>query len=381
MKIELHKIKVKDLFQGFSNLGEENGVWAYNGKLNIRPPYQREFVYSKEQQIAVIVSILNQYPLNVLYWVENKEIVDGKESISYEVLDGQQRIMSICSYLSNSFDVKYLNFNSFYRNLVTDYKAIIDNYELQVYICKDANESDKLNWFKTINIAGEKLTTQELRNSAFKGKWLSDAKRYFSKTNCLAFNIGSNYLKGDPIRQEYLETVLKWIGDQYHIDIEDYMSKSQSNDNANELKQYFENVINWVKVIFPNYRKEMKGLEWGYMYNKYAHDKSLISKAQDNEQLIKKLYADDEITKKSGIFEYILSGDEKYLSFRKFNNNDILTKFEQQNHLCNNPKCQKLCELKDTQADHIIPWSKGGKTILANLQILCSECNRYKSNK
>lgn len=157
MKIELHKIKVKDLFQGFSNLGEENGVWAYNGKLNIRPPYQREFVYSKEQQIAVIISILNQYPLNVLYWVENKEIIDGKESISYEVLDGQQRIMSICSYLSNSFDVKYCNFNSFYRNLVIDYKEIIDNYELQVYICKDANVlNDDL---KQLTLLAKKLNT------------------------------------------------------------------------------------------------------------------------------------------------------------------------------------------------------------------------------
>ena len=193
MKIELKEISIRDVVNGYADKNE-NGIYGFDGKLNIRPAYQREFVYKDKQRDAVIETISKKFPLNVMYWVKN-------EDETYELLDGQQRTISICEYVNGSFS---LNFQ-YFHNLTDGEKEQILNYKLMIYIC-EGTDREKLDWFKIINIAGEKLTEQELRNAIYTGTWLNDAKRYFSKTNCPAYGIGSNYVKGSPIRQDYLET-------------------------------------------------------------------------------------------------------------------------------------------------------------------------------
>ena len=244
MKIQLHNFKVKDVFTGYAD-SEEEGVVGYGGRLDIRPKYQREFVYDEKKRAAVIDTINKGFPLNVMYWVKT-----GDDT--YEVLDGQQRTISFCQYLNGdfSFDGKYAH------NLTPDQREKIENYDLFIYIC-EGTDSEKLDWFKIINIAGEKLTDQELRNAVYAGPWLTDAKRHFSKTGCPAYGLAEKYMSGSPIRQDYLESALKWISNG---NITEYMSTHQHDDNASELWQYFQTVISWVQMLFPNYRKEMKGL-------------------------------------------------------------------------------------------------------------------------
>lgn len=196
MKIELQEISVRDVVNGYIN-NDEQGCIAYNGKLNIRPAYQREFVYKEQQRNAVIETIKKNFPLNVMYWVKNE---DG----TFEVLDGQQRTISICEYVEGNFSLEY----QYFHNLEDEEKEQILNYKLMVYFCEGENR-EKLDWFKIINIAGEKLTNQELRNAIYTETWLTDAKKYFSKTSCPAYNIGNQYLNGSSIRQDYLETAIK----------------------------------------------------------------------------------------------------------------------------------------------------------------------------
>lgn len=373
MKIELQEITIRDLTQNYKDYGE-NGVVGYNSLLDIRPVYQREFVYKDKQRNAVIDTVKKDFPLNSIYWVKN-------ENGRYEVLDGQQRIISICQYVSNVFSVN----NYYFYNLTQDIQEQILNYKLMVYVCT-GTDSEKLDWFKIINIAGEKLTDQELRNAVYTGPWLSDAKRYFSKTNCSAYHIGKDYLTGSPIRQEFLETSLKWIADSKDLkNIETYMSEHQLDKDANELWQYYQDVINWIKKLFTQYRKEMKGIEWGLLYNKYRNN---TYNSNDLEIQIKSLMEDDEVNNKKGIYDYLLSGDEKHLSLRSFTDKQKREYFEKHKivnsngiDICECVKCGKELELKDCQADHIIPWSKGGKTIENNLQFLCQKCNGEKSNK
>jgi len=219
MKIELKKITVRELTNGFED-NDENGVVGYDKKLDIRPPYQREFIYKDKQRDAVIDTITINFPLNVMYWAVRE---DG----NFEVIDGQQRTLSVCQYVNGDFSVDGLAFH----NLTKDKKDQILNYELTIYFCS-GTDSEKLEWFKIINIAGERLTDQELRNAVYSGSWVTDAKRYFSKNGCPAFGIGSDYLNGSPIRQEYLETAIKWISKEK---IEDYMSKHQHDQNASAL--------------------------------------------------------------------------------------------------------------------------------------------------
>ncbi len=366
MKIELQKIKVRDLVAGYINSDEE-GVVGYDGLLNIRPKYQREFVYKDKQRDEVINTIRKNFPLNVMYWCKND---DGK----FELLDGQQRTISICEYVEGNFSIKGLAFH----NLTKDQQEQILDYDLMIYFC-EGTDSEKLDWFEIINIAGEELTPQELKNAIYTGEWLTDAKKHFSKNGCPAYKIANKYLNGSPIRQEYLETALKWICDRDNIkEIKDYMSKNQNNSNANELWLYFQNVINWVNAIFPNYRKEMKGLEWGYIYNKYK-DKNLNPK--EIEEKISELMKDeyDEITNKKGIYEYLLSGNEKYLSIRKFKDNEKRKVYERQKGIC--VRCKNHYEIEEMEADHIKPYSEGGHTTIDNCQMLCIDCNRRKSNK
>jgi len=254
MKITLKEISVKELTEGYKD-NAEAGVGGYSGKLDIRPPYQREFVYGEKQRNAVIDTVFNGFPLNVMYWAVRE---DG----GYEVIDGQQRTLSLCQFVHGdfAFDFKY------FHNLTTDEREKVLAYKLMIYIC-EGSDSEKLSWFKTINIAGEKLTEQELRNAVYAGPWLSDAKKYFSKTGCPAYGMGCRYLNGSPIRQDYLERVIDWHSKG---NIEIYMAKHQNDANASELWQYFQRVINWVNMLFPKYRKEMKGVPWGELFNKYG---------------------------------------------------------------------------------------------------------------
>lgn len=231
------------------------------------------------------------------------------------------------------------------------------DYQLFVYAC-DGTDSEKLEWFKIINIAGEKLTDQELRNAVYAGPWVTDAKRHFSKTGCVADGIAGDYLKGSSIRQEYLETALSWISDREGISIEEYMGRHQQDPTAQELWSYFNSVIDWSKAIFVKKRKEMKGLPWGLYYNKHGNRKDLVPK--ELESKIQSLLGDEDVTKKSGIYEYLLTGEEKFLSIRGFDKRDKLAAYEKQGHKC--ALCKKEFEFEEMHGDHITPWSKGGKT-------------------
>jgi Protein of unknown function DUF262/HNH endonuclease len=365
MKIDLKQIKIRDVVNGYKDSAEE-GVVGYGGLLNIRPKYQREFVYKDVQRNAVIETVMKNFPLNVMYWVKNE---DG----TYEVLDGQQRTVSICEFAANNFSVDF----KYFHTLQADEQEKFLNYELMIYIC-EGEDSEKLEWFKTINIAGETLTDQELRNAVYTGTWLTDAKKYFSKTGCPAYQIASDYMSGVAIRQKYLETTISWINNG---EIEDYMSKNQHNPNANDLWLYLQNVINWTKVVFPKYRKEMSGLTWGIFYNEYK-DKSFDSKKIEEE--ITMLMQDEDITKKSGIYEYILTRNDKFLNIRSFTDGQKRELYEKQKSICANKDCpqkDKAFNINEMEADHVTPWSKGGKRSLDNCQMLCMECNRRKSGR
>jgi len=360
MKIQLKEITIKEVTKGYKNSDEE-GVVGYGGKLNIRPKYQREFVYKDDKRNAVVETIKKDFPLNVMYWVKNE---DG----TFEVMDGQQRTISFCEYVEGKFSLN----NLYFHNLTdTEQNQILD-YKLMIYFC-EGNDKEKLDWFKIINIAGEKLMDQELRNAIYTGTWLTDAKRYFSKSGCPAYGLASDYLTGSPIRQDYLETAISWISDDK---IEQYMAKNQHKPNANELWLYFQSVVSWIKAVFPNYRKEMKGVPFGIIYNKFKN-KEFDAKKLEKE--ITKLMQDEDVTKKSGIYEYVLTRNEKFLNIRAFADKMKREAYERQKGICK--KCNKHFEIEEMEADHIKPWHEGGKTTAANCQMLCKQCNRIKSGK
>lgn len=359
MKIELHEITIREVAENYVDNNEE-GVVGYNGKLNIRPKYQREFIYDEKKRNAVIDTIRKDFPLNVMYWVKNS---DG----TFEVLDGQQRTISFCQYVMGDFSLD----NRAFHNLTNTEREQILNYKLMVYFC-EGNDKEKLDWFKIINIAGVQLAPQELRNAVYTGPWLSDAKLKFSKTNCAAYLLSKDYVNGSAIRQDILETAIKWISNG---EIEKYMSIHQHDPNANELWTYFRNIIEWVKDTFKTYRKEMKGIEWGGLYDKY---KGTIFDTVKLEQEIQKLMMDDDVDSKKGIYTYVLTRNEKYLNIRGFTESQKRAAYEKQKGICK--KCGKHFALNEMEADHITPWSKGGKTSNENCQMLCLECNRRKSD-
>ena len=355
MKIDLKNISIKDLTKGFED-NLEAGVLGYGGKLDIRPPYQREFVYTGKQRDAVIDTVTKGFPLNVMYWAVRE---DG----NYEIIDGQQRTISICQYVCGEF-----SFNDLYfHNLTEDKKEAILNYELTVYFCK-GSDSEKLSWFETINIAGAELFPQELRNAVYHGSWTSDAKRYFSKTGCAAYQIAGDYLNGSAIRQQYLETAIKWINANK---VNEYMAKNQNKPTAIELWNYFQAVISWLEATFPNKRKIMKGLPWGEYYNDY---KNLSLDPEKLEKKISSLLQDYDVTNQKGIYAYLLSGKEKHLNIRAFDDKTKQRAYEKQKGICN--KCKEYFDIKEMDADHIKLWKDGGKTEDANCQMLCVPCNR-----
>lgn len=242
----------------------EEGVRGYGGRLNIRPAYQREFIYKEKQRNEVIHTVRKGLPLNTMYWV-----VAGE---GFELMDGQQRTISLGQFVNGDFSVPWDDSNPrYFHNLTPGQRNQILDYELFIYVC-DGEESEKLKWFEIINIASIKLTNQELRNAIYTGPWLADAKRWFSKTGCPAYGEGEKYVRtnGDHAvnRQGLLETAINWISGG---DIKGYMSAHQHDPDAQKLWHHFQRVINWIQVVFPHYRKEMKGLDWGRIYREHGH--------------------------------------------------------------------------------------------------------------
>ena len=363
MKIELHRISVREVIAGYKDSAEE-GVIAYGGKLDIRPKYQREFVYTGKQRDAVLGTVKNSFPLNVMYWVKT-------DQGNFEVLDGQQRTISIGQYVNGDFSLN----DRFFHNLTDEEQNQILDYELMIYFC-EGTDKERLDWFRIINIAGEKLSDQEIRNAVYTGSWLSDAKLKFSKSNCAAYllaNDGGQLVSGSPIRQEYLETALSWINEGK---VEDYMAKHQHDSNADELWEYFQDVITWVRATFTNYRREMNNVQWGEMYNEFRDKKQNADKLEAE---IKELMQDEDVTKKSGIYPYVLTRNEKFLNIRAFSEKQKREAYERQKGKC--VKCKKHFEIEEMEADHIKPWHDGGKTIAENCQMLCKQDNRTKSGK
>lgn len=363
MKIELHEIEIRKIAENYVDNAEE-GVVGYNGKLNIRPKYQREFVYDENKRNAVMDTIRNGFPLNVMYWVQND---DG----TFEVLDGQQRTISFCQYVTNGFSVSINGYPKSFANLTKEEQEKILDYKLMIYFC-EGTDTEKLAWFRIINIAGEKLTDQELRNATYTGTWLTNAKSIFSKSNCAAYLLSKDYVPGSPIRQELLEKALFW---KSKGNIEKYMSEHQHDPNANELWIYFRNVIEWVQLTFTNYRREMKGVDWGKLYDEFHNN---IYDTEELENEIAELMADDDVTNKKGIYSYVLTKELRYLNIRAFSETQKRIAYEKQKGIC--PRCGDHFEYKEMEGDHLTPWSKGGKTLQENCQMLCRDCNRKKSN-
>lgn len=360
MKIELKNITVRELVQGYQDDGE-GGVVGYGGKLDIRPPYQREFVYNDKQRNAVIETIKENFPLNVMYW-------SVRDNGTYEIIDGQQRTISIAQYIAGEFSVERL----YFHNLPDDKQKQILEYQLMIYRCS-GTDSERLDWYKTINIAGEILEKQELRNAVYAGPWVTDAKRYFSRRGGAAYQIGMDYLSGNVIRQKYLETAIKWISEDK---IEDYMGRHQHDESAAPLWEHFRSIIDWVEATFTKKRSFMKGVDWGRLYNE--HKDAKLDPAIIEEETAR-LVLDDDVTQNAGIYEYILTRDEKHLNIRSFSDGMKQKAYEKQSGIC--AICNKNFEIKEMDADHITPWSKGGKTNEENCQMLCKKCNQEKSAK
>lgn len=380
MKHTPENISIRDLVDGYEDKQEE-GVRGFKQQLNIRPPYQREFVYNDVQRDLVIDSVRKKYPLNTIYWVKNS---DG----TYEVLDGQQRIISICRFAAHKprlrFHVKdpklgVLYFQSLPENLQEEFL----NYKLSVYIC-EGSESDKMEWFKRINVVGEKLTDQELRNALFHGDWVTAAKKKFSRIGGPAHDRSSMYVSARAERQEYLETALRWYrndndraakGDT----IQACMSRIHSSQEpAEKLWKFYEGVIDWIEDHFPQkyWRKEMKGVAWGELYREY---KKRPKDPEKTEELVSELMKSEDVQNGKGIYTYVFTRDSRDLTPRAFHEADKRRAYEKQGGKCNNPNCGKEFPRDKMQADHKEPWSWGGPSVEDNCQMLCKPCHNEKS--
>ena len=366
MKIRSFNPTIREVAEGYVD-EKEGGVVGYDGKLDIRPKYQREFVYNDNQRDAVVKTVKKGFPLNTMYWVKT-----GDDS--YEVLDGQQRTISICQFINEPISVEFIEgMPQSFDSLTEDEKNKILDYKLNVYIC-EGTDKERLEWFETINIAGVVLTRQELLNANYTGPWLSSAKAIFSKNNGAAYNLASKYIKGEYNRQAFLERAIQWTNDG---DVADYMVKHQNNPNANELWLYFQAVIAWIEATFITYYPEMKGIDWGKLYKNHKDDQI---NASELDKEIASLWGDEEVQNKRGIFEYVLSSkdknDSKFLSLRVFPENIKKAKYTEHAGIC--VHCGKHFEYSEMEGDHINPWSKGGKTVVENCQMLCKRCNATK---
>jgi len=381
-------ITVADICDGFVyNQLEGKGLFGLGGKLTIQPEYQRNYIYKdidggkKEQD--VIQSLLKEYPLGLIYF---NKVSESK----LEVLDGQQRITSIGRFVKNKFAIMDDGNPKYFDSLPADQRAMILSSELLVYEC-DGVESEIKDWFETINIAGVKLEPQELANAIFSGPFVTLAKAEFSNTQNAHIQKWSAYIKGKVNRQEYLERALDWVSKGH---IRDYMSAHRKDTNINELKTYFNSVIDWVSTVFEDLKKEMKGLEWGRLYEEYHSQSYNPGKVSAD---VKRLYGDPYIHKKRGIFEFILSGkqDFRLLEVRVFDDATKHSVYEKQTSAAesksqsNCPFCavgdnankSKIYKLAEMDADHVAAWSKGGDSSSKNCEMLCITHNRAKGNR
>lgn len=397
MKTSQPIITIRDLINGYQDNGEK-GVVAYGGKLNVRPAYQRAFVYNPDDRDRVMLSVYNNMPLNSMYWAKNPDD-------TYEVIDGQQRLISICQFITNddgfgnpiAIDFNGKNTQTF-EGLSPDKQREILDYRLQIYVC-EGTDDEKLDWFHTINIAGKQMTNQELLNANYTGKWLTSAKQFFSKkSNNEAINI-SYYdnddkktllnLSADKVlgdmgnlgekanRQLLLELALMWRIDadmEEYQQIKNYMGKHRFDEDAEDLVDYFKSVISWVKRLFLLYRVDMKGVDWGFLYNKYHHTNF---NPQDISQTLNHLYelydVDPDGLKKKGFYEYCLSGDRTLIWHRAFSDRQQKQAYENQNKRC--ARCHKSFPLKELDGHHKIAFAEGGETTIENCLMLCKNCH------
>lgn len=378
-------ITINDICKGFTyNALEGKGLYGLSGKLTIQPEYQRNYIYADGiRDVAVIESILKGYPLGILYFVKTGED-------TFEVLDGQQRITSFGRYVIGKFAVKIDGMENYFSGLNEDLQQKILDTKLLIYEC-EGTESEIKEWFKTINIAGIPLNEQELLNAIYSGKFVTEAKREFSNSQNSNVQKWKAYVKGDVKRQDFLSCALDWVSKG---EKEKYMSEHRNSDNINELKTYFTTVIDWISGVFKSVEKEMCGLKWGELYEKYGKNPY---NPDEVDKKLKELYADGSVKKRSGIFEYILGGcvDTKLLEIRVFEDRDKRivyenqTKLANENQLSNCPLCAisdnvnktRIWKLSEMDADHVTAWSKGGSTDITNCQMLCITHNRAKGNK
>lgn len=318
----------------------------------------------------MIDTVSKGFPLNVMYWCK-------KEDGTFEVLDGQQRTISICQYSQGDFSVNWEGSIRTIGNLTKEQKQKFLDYELLVYIC-EGTDQEKLDWFKVINIAGEKLEQQEIRNAVYSGSWVTEAKKHFSKTGCPAQKVSEGYVSEKWIRQLGLQRAIEWIcrKENEKMTIEEYMSRHQHDTNCNELWLYFNEVVNWAKATFPKKRKELVSIDWGEMYVLHRKDKL---DPTELEKKISELMKDGEIQSKTGIYWYAIDGDEQHLNLRMFDEKVKTEVWEIQKGVC--PICKQSFAIEEMEADHIVPWCKGGLTTKDNCQMLCRKCNRKKSGK
>ncbi len=362
MKFEIKQITIRDITEGYID-NKEKGVKGYNRQLNIRPSYQREFIYKDKDRDEVVISILLGSSLGEFNWAKN-------ENNTYEIIDGQQRTISLCKYVNGEFSIKHNGTIKYFFNLTNEEQEKFLDHKLNTQIMQGTLR-EKLEHFKRVNKQGQPLTNQELLNANYTGRWLSSAKYMFSKTMSKAYLLAGSYLKGSALRQDYLETAIKWISNK---DIENYMANHTKDDDANELWIYFEKVIEWVKSLFTNFYQGMKGIEWGLLYNQYKDNEYV-----DLDKKLQILREDEDVTSKKGIFTYLITNETKHLNLRAFNKDMKIEKYQKQEGKC--AKCNESKELKYMEGDHITPWVEGGKTSIDNLQMLCKTCNRTKSNK
>lgn len=379
-------ITIRDICNGFVyNELEGKGLFGLSGKLTIQPEYQRNYLYATENREAgVIDSIIKEYPLGLIYF---NKVSDNE----FEVLDGQQRITSIGRYVTNKFSIKDQNgMEQYFDGLNPHIQELILNTTLLIYEC-EGTESEIKEWFKTINIKGIPLNNQELLNAVYSGPFVTLAKEEFSNSQNANVQKWSAYISGAVNRQDYLKTALEWVS---HDNIGEYMSAHRQDTNINELKRYFNSVIDWISSVFTMVESEMRGLEWGRLYESYhkqAYDPKFI------ESKVRELYADPYVKNRKGIFEYILGGcvDTKLLDVRVFDEATKKAKYTQQTqeaeakHVSNCPLCalghdankSKIWKPNEMDADHVAAWSKGGATSIDNCQMLCKTHNRAKGNK
>lgn len=384
-------ITIDDICKGFVyNEYEGKGLFGLSGKLVIQPEYQRNYIYADgKKDVAVIDSILKGYPIGLIYF--NKVGED-----KYEVLDGQQRITSIGRFLTDKFAITDANdIPHYFGGLDEDIKDKIRQTKLTIYIC-EGTEPEIKEWFKTINIVGVPLNKQELANAVHSGPFVTKAKEEFSNSRNANIQKWSAYISGDVKRQEYLRTALSWVSKGYEDEdnIDAYMSLHRNNPDITELKTYFNSVIDWIGSVFECVENEMKGLEWGSLYERFhrnSYDPKKVS------ELVNKLYGDQCVKNRKGIFEYILGGcvDTKLLQVRVFEDSVKRAKYTQQtqiaksNGISNCPLCAignnankvRIYKLEEMDADHVSAWSKGGSTDISNCEMLCKTHNRAKGNK